>query len=247
MPIVTVESVSSYEDMLVMLVNKLLQENATSQHMLVNQTPADERVIEKLSAMRARNTELEEINSHLRKTIDELREGTRDTTREPNYVDTFTHEIGHWGRDTFGDLVFSNKQERAARLIEEAIEVGQTLGVEPPMVHAIVDVIYAKPKGALAQALGGVIITWAGLLHALNLSATKIMADAQSDCWDRQEQIKKKHEEKIKAGISLARPKLPDPIKPVDPRAIDGDAAIKRGRENRDKFINSTRQSDRGE
>jgi hypothetical protein len=251
MPIMTVDSVSSYEDMLATLVNRLLQENANSQHMLANQKPADERLTEKYLAANARVQYLEEQNRALadRLAVTEM-EFTRlrdITTAKPSYVETYTHEMGHWCRDTFGDLIYSNKVERAARLIEEAVEVGQTLGIEPPMVHAIVNAVYAKPKGALAQELGGVIVAWAILLSALNLSAAKIMADAQSDCWDRQEQIRKKGAQKVTDGISAIRPKLPDPIKPVDPRAIDGDAAIRRGRENHERYVNSARQPNRGE
>lgn len=55
--------------------------------------------------------------------------------------------------------------------MEEAIEAAQAAGCDAAMVHKLVDYVYAKEPGALAQEIGGVRITLLALAEAAGVSA----------------------------------------------------------------------------
>jgi len=64
-----------------------------------------------------------------------------------------------WVRKTFGDKVMDNPVERGRRVMEEANELGQVEGVTRAEAHKIVDAVFDKAKGELAQEVGGVGVT----------------------------------------------------------------------------------------
>jgi hypothetical protein len=61
--------------------------------------------------------------------------------------------------------------ERAARFVEEAVELVQAVGLSRERVMAIVDVVYSRPKGDVFQEIGGVGLTLLALAAAVNYSA----------------------------------------------------------------------------
>jgi len=58
-----------------------------------------------------------------------------------------------WAIDTFGEVA-KNPHERAARLVEEAIEVAQAVGLPLDTVDIIAGRVYSRPPGELAQEIG---------------------------------------------------------------------------------------------
>lgn len=183
---------------------------------------------------------------------------------------SFISEASVWHLQTFGEAAFKDKRERAARLIEEALETGQALGLDAYVMHKLVDYVMAKPPGLVNQEMGGVIVCWALLCGSLSgVNPDKIMQDALDDCWKRQAMIKAKHQGKIAEGVSGSALWLHEgnatkvePLVGVGPAEwdtkvesrtetrsmhIDGSKIIAEGRKAHEDFINETRQPGRGE
>lgn len=64
-----------------------------------------------------------------------------------------------WATRCFGEEQMKDPKTRALRLVEEAVELAQAVGVHCAEVGQCVDDVYARPKGAPLQAMGGVIMT----------------------------------------------------------------------------------------
>ena len=63
-----------------------------------------------------------------------------------------------WAIETFGNIA-RNRDERAARLVEEAIELAQAEGVPLDVVQKIASHVYSKPAGDPVAELQGVALT----------------------------------------------------------------------------------------
>ena len=57
---------------------------------------------------------------------------------------TRQREIGEWVLRVFGPA-FWNRTERALRVCEEAIEVGQAFGLNKEVLHKLVDYVFDRP------------------------------------------------------------------------------------------------------
>jgi NTP pyrophosphatase (non-canonical NTP hydrolase) len=76
-------------------------------------------------------------------------------------------KAGEWVTNAFGDndADVDYIGQRGLRVVEEALELGQAVKVPREMVHKLVDAVYDKPVGELAQEMGGVSITLLALAH----------------------------------------------------------------------------------
>ena len=63
-----------------------------------------------------------------------------------------------WAIQTFGNVA-KNRDERAARLVEEAIELAQAEGVALDVIERIARHVYSKPAGDPVAELQGVALT----------------------------------------------------------------------------------------
>lgn len=79
-----------------------------------------------------------------------------------------THE---WCVAAFGDHDARSIPQRGLRLMEEAIETAQACGCDAAILHRLIDHVYARPVGELAQELGGLGVTLLALAEAAGLSA----------------------------------------------------------------------------
>ncbi|MFC0679414.1 hypothetical protein ACFFGH_16380 [Lysobacter korlensis] len=79
-----------------------------------------------------------------------------------------THE---WCVAAFGDHDARSVAQRGLRLAEEAIETAQACGCDAAMLHRLIDHVYSKPVGELAQELGGLGVTLLALAEAAGISA----------------------------------------------------------------------------
>lgn len=80
-------------------------------------------------------------------------------------------KVASWCAAAFGAAHTANIEQRGARLLEEAVELFQACNGKPEMAHRLVDFIFARPVGALAQEVGGVSLTLLALCHAAGISA----------------------------------------------------------------------------
>lgn len=107
-----------------------------------------------------------------------------------------------WALDNFGQIAL-NRDERAARLLEEAAEVAQAEGLRGDLICRILNRVYSRPAGQLSQEIGGLAITLDALAENAGLSVeteanrelARILA-LPPDWW------KRKHAEKVAAGVA---------------------------------------------
>jgi NTP pyrophosphatase (non-canonical NTP hydrolase) len=108
-----------------------------------------------------------------------------------------------WAVDTFGEVA-RDPIERSLRLIEEAAEVVQTVGLSKEEVLKVVERVYSRPPGALCNELGGLVMTTECLAEAMGYDL-----ETQAD-WEYKritsipkEQWQRKHKEKVVAGTAV--------------------------------------------
>lgn len=84
--------------------------------------------------------------------------------------------VADWCAAAFGTDQAASIKQRGIRLLEEAIEAYQATGADAAMAHKMVDYIFARPAGTIAQELGGVGVTTLALANAAGVSADECEA-----------------------------------------------------------------------
>lgn len=82
--------------------------------------------------------------------------------------------ISKWVERCFGSQAL-DPRVRAMRLLEEAAEFAQAVGVPAEKCTEIVGYVFSRPAGEPSQELGGVGVTWLACADSLGLSAETIL------------------------------------------------------------------------
>ncbi len=90
--------------------------------------------------------------------------------------------VVEWGTRCFGAAQMSDKIVRAARFLEEAVELVQAVGLPKDHAQRALDYVYSRPPGDPAQELGGVSNTQYALAGALGLSVARCEANEIARC-----------------------------------------------------------------
>lgn len=98
-------------------------------------------------------------------------------------------EILQWANATFGTATADNTGERNRRFAEESIELVQALGLDKQVLHDIIDHVYAKPDGDIAQEIGQVGVSLLGLSEHLGIRAD----DEERKEFDRIQSLPSEH------------------------------------------------------
>lgn len=134
----------------------------------------------------------------------------------PNILDFYTHlyrgnrqrGVAAWCAAAFGLEHATSLPQRGIRHAEEAIELAQAAGAPREMVHKLVDYIYDRPAGDLAQEIGGSGLTLLALAAAAGLSADKEEAREVARVLAKPlEHFTKRNENKNAAGFNTVSPK----------------------------------------
>jgi hypothetical protein len=80
-------------------------------------------------------------------------------------------QVSSWVQSTWGYAVATSRQERAMRLLEEAIELVQAEHIHMSRVFSLAKHVYSKPVGNPAQEVGGISITLLAYCNALGINA----------------------------------------------------------------------------
>lgn len=110
----------------------------------------------------------------------------------------FQERVDRWLIACFGHVIARDRQERNHRFLEEALELAQACDCTKDEALQLVDYVYGREKGEIAQEVGGVMNT----LAALCLSREIDMLDAGhvelDRCWTKVEKIRAKQAAKPK-------------------------------------------------
>ncbi len=73
-------------------------------------------------------------------------------------VAAYQKRIKDWVIRTFGEALFTDRRERAARVVEEAIELAQAEGLNLLEVDLISMRVYSRPAGEVSQEAAGLSV-----------------------------------------------------------------------------------------
>lgn len=107
--------------------------------------------------------------------IEHLQKAAREAIRHPSPVaqwEANQKAVYQWAVDTFGEHA-TIKTERAARLVEESIELAQAVGLPHGIITKLTERVYSRPVGDVPRELGGVVLTVLAAAECLGLSAAE--------------------------------------------------------------------------
>lgn len=81
----------------------------------------------------------------------------------------FQARVNDWLIDCLGETSVANKMERNARILEEALELVQSLDYNEASAHEMVGYVYGRDKGEPSQEVGGVMVSLAALCTTNNI------------------------------------------------------------------------------
>lgn len=90
------------------------------------------------------------------------------------WIQASVAKMANWTATRFGAEVLASRRERAARVLEEAIELAQAEGLSIAKCERILEVVYSKPVGDPSQEAAGVgttLLAWAAAT-GVDLQAT---------------------------------------------------------------------------
>ncbi len=113
--------------------------------------------------------------------------------------------ISTWVVEMFGEESLSDKDERVLRVLEEALELAQALGITREKASSLADRVYSRPVGEPVQKVSGVGITIFAMAESLGVDALQVMETEYARISDPnlKTKILKKHLDKVAAGFGL--------------------------------------------
>lgn len=106
--------------------------------------------------------------------------------------------VKKWVLAAFGTETAYDKEERAWRFIEEAIELVQASGMSKEDVTKLLDYVYDRPVGEVRQEVGGVINTLSAFCNSYDIDMIEAAHDEIDRCWEKIEKIRAKQATKPK-------------------------------------------------
>lgn len=113
---------------------------------------------------------------------------------------SFQQRIHDWMLACFGAEIAADKLERNHRFLEEALELVQACGCSQGEAHQLVDYVFGRPVGEVAQEVGGVMVTLAALCQAQGIDMAKAGETELARVWTKVETIRAKQASKPKGS-----------------------------------------------
>jgi len=87
-------------------------------------------------------------------------------------VEDLQFRVRSWVVKVFGIECLTDKVERATRLLEEALELGQAMGgLDRERAHELVDYVFDRKPGEVGQEIGGVFVTLLAVAESTGFDA----------------------------------------------------------------------------
>lgn len=104
----------------------------------------------------------------------------------------FQERVYRWVRSALGYNMAHTPLERGMRHVEEALELGQSVGMKKADALRLVEYVFARPVGEPHQEIGGSIITLAALAQAMSLDMSDCGETELARCWRFHDKIREK-------------------------------------------------------
>jgi len=112
--------------------------------------------------------------------------------------DQYQNQVNSWMLNCFGEEISNDIKERNHRFLEEALELVQSCGCTASEAHQLVDYVFNRPTGVIAQEVGGVMVTLAALCEAVGLSMESCGEAELTRVWGKIDEIRAKQAAKPK-------------------------------------------------
>jgi hypothetical protein len=133
------------------------------------------------------------------RSIVEMGDGRFETvTAQPATEGSFQGRVDPWLIACFGQEIARDRQERAHRFLEEALELVQSAGCTAHEAHQLVAYVYGRSAGEMAQEVGGVMTTLAAFCLAHDLDMHEAGETELARIWTKVEKIRAKQAAKPK-------------------------------------------------
>jgi hypothetical protein len=121
-----------------------------------------------------------------------------------NTLGHLTNRIAGWVRSRLGEKALMDRQERAARLVEEAIELAQAEGVPEIRIVNVARRVYDRPVGEVEQEIGGIGVCLLAYCHASGFNFVTL-TDREVTRIEKVpvEVSRAKHNAKVRAGTAM--------------------------------------------
>lgn len=111
--------------------------------------------------------------------------------------------IWNWGIAAFGPRHMNNRYERALRMLEEAAEAAQAIGVPKEKADLCIQTVYSRQAGAAYNELGGTLVTTLAMCSSLGFKAEDVLQTEILRITSQPfEKFAKRNQEKIDAGLA---------------------------------------------
>jgi NTP pyrophosphatase (non-canonical NTP hydrolase) len=102
-------------------------------------------------------------------------------------------QVATWMRRCFGTDPSVDTGDRAARFMEEALELAQAAGLSRDDAIALIAYVYDRPRGRVAEEVGDVLMTLCALATARNVALSEEGRAALQRCWENTDRIRAKN------------------------------------------------------
>lgn len=139
-------------------------------------------------------------------------EGTEYLERTREHRETrpkpadFQAQVGAWMPKVFDTPTIENPLERGLRVLEEALELAQSVGVDQTHAERLLAHVMSRPSGQTRQEVGGLLVTVAALCNAAGVDMERAARDELDRCHEAIDKIAAKHAAKAAQGLSAAAP-----------------------------------------
>jgi hypothetical protein len=117
---------------------------------------------------------------------------------EKSEMRAFQNSVDLWLKACFGSTIAMDKTERNHRFLEESLELVQATGCTASEAHQLVDYVFNRPIGEIAQEIGGVANTFAALCSAQQLDMQDCADKEMIRVWEKIDAIRAKQASKPK-------------------------------------------------
>lgn len=104
----------------------------------------------------------------------------------------YQRRVREWTAACFGDEVDLDRPTRQAQLLEEALECVQAAGLPKETAQGLLNLVYARPAGALNGEIGDVMTSVAAFCTAHEADLLDCAETALARCIDMTERIREK-------------------------------------------------------
>lgn len=111
-------------------------------------------------------------------------------------TNSFQARVHEWVVSCFPPPAHYDRRERTHRFLEEALELAQASGCSRADAQALVDYVFSRGEGEVAQETGGVLVTLAALSNAQGVDMDDAGEVELARNWSRIDQIRAKQASK---------------------------------------------------